>query len=216
MDSDTQVSQLEQALLRQAESLAREALKNAEAARQRILAEAEARIKLREEREILAAKAEAERRLRRRLQAAETRLAAEFDRLRWVLTQSVVAQANKALQDLVADMGRYRPVLEGFLAEAARQLPPGDLVAEANAVDYERLAPLWDEIARSAAPERKVALGMLPHACVGGLRVRLADNRARLDQTFEARAERLQEAIAQVVMERLFASTPDLGTLVHG
>lgn len=216
MDTDTQVSQLEEALLRQAQTLAREALKNAEAARQRILAEAEQRIKLREEREILAAKAEAERRLRRRLQAAETRCAAEFDRLRWVLTQSVIAQVNKALQDLVADMGRYRPVLQGFLAEAAKQLPPGDLVAEVSAGDYERLRPIWDELAGSAAPERKVTLGTLPHASLGGLRVRLADNRARLDQTFEARAERLQAPIAQVVMERLFASTPDLGTLVHG
>jgi len=46
--------------------------------------------------------------------------------------------------------------------------------------------------------------------------VRLADQRARLDQTFEARQERLREQMAQVVMERLFASAPDLGTLVHG
>lgn len=216
MDTETQVSQLEQALLRQAEGLAREAMKNAEAARQRILAEAEQRIKLREEREILAAKAEAERRARRLLQAAETRRAAEFDRLRWVLTQSVIAQVDAALQELVVDLDRYRPVLEGFLAEAARQLPPGDLIAEVSAGDYDRLKPVWEELARRAAPERKVNLGTLPHASLGGMRVRLADNRARLDQTFEARMERLQEPIAQVVMERLFASTPDLGTLVHG
>jgi V/A-type H+-transporting ATPase subunit E len=216
METDVQVSQLEQALLRQAEGLAREALKNAEAARARILAEAEARIKLKEEREILAAKAEAERLLRRRLQAAETRRAAEFDRLRWVLTEAVLSQVQNALQALVLDMDRYRPVLAGMLSEAARQLPPGDLVAEVNALDHERLKPGWAEFAAAAAPGRRVELRTLPHPSVGGMRVCLADQRARVDQTFEARQERLQERLAQVVMERLFASAPDLGTLVHG
>jgi hypothetical protein len=46
--------------------------------------------------------------------------------------------------------------------------------------------------------------------------VRLADSRAQLDQTFEARQERLAEELARVAMERLFASTPDLGMLLHG
>lgn len=216
METELQVSQLEQALLRQAEGLAREALKNAEEARIRILRETEERIKQREEQEIHAARVEAERRARRRLQAAETKRAAEFDRLRWVLTQSVIAQVQNALPELVQDMDRYRPVLAGMLAEAARQLPPGDLVAEVNAVDYERLKPGWADFAAAAAPGRKVELGVLPHASVGGLLVRLADNRARVDQTFEARQERLRDQMAQVVMERLFANAPDLGTLVHG
>lgn len=216
METDVQVSQLEQALLRQAESLAREALKNAEAARARILGETEERIKLREEREILSAKAEAERTVRRRLQAAETKRAAEFDRLRWVLTEAVLSQVQNALQALVQDMDRYQPVLAGMLAEAARQLPPGDLVAEVNALDYERLKPVWQAFASAAAPGRRVELSALTHPSVGGILVRLADHRARVDQTFEARLERLRDQMAQVVMERLFASAPDLGTLVHG
>ncbi len=216
MEPDVQVSQLEQALLRQAEGLAREALKNAEDARERILREAEERIKLREEREVLAAKAEAERMLRRRLQAAENKRAAEFDRLRWVLTEAVLSQVQQHLQALVQDEGRYRPVLAGMLAEAARALPPGDLVAEVNPLDYARLQPEWPSFSAQAAPGRKVDLATLPHPSVGGVRVRLADDRARVDQTFEARQERLRERLAQVVMERLFASAPDLGTLVNG
>lgn len=216
METDVQVSQLEQALLRQAEGLAREALKNAEAARARILGETEERIKLLEEREILSAKAEAERMVRRRLQAAENKQAAEFDRLRWVLTEAVMSQVQNALQALVQDMDRYKPVLAGMLAEAARQLPPGDLVAEVNALDHERLKPVWADFAATAAPGRRVELSALTHPSVGGILVRLADNRARVDQTFEARRERLRDQMAQVVMERLFASTPDLGTLVHG
>jgi hypothetical protein len=48
------------------------------------------------------------------------------------------------------------------------------------------------------------------------MRIRLADGRAQYDQTFEARESRLSHEIARVVMERLFASAPDLGQLVHG
>jgi hypothetical protein len=44
----------------------------------------------------------------------------------------------------------------------------------------------------------------------------MADGRAQLDQTFEARQARLADELARVAMERLFASAPDLGTLVHG
>lgn len=216
METDSQVSQLEQALLSQAEGLAREALKNAEAARARILAEAQERIRQREEREILAAKAEAERMVRRRVQAAETKRAAEFDRLRWVLTEAVLSQVQLALQALVQDEARYLPVLSAMLSEAARQLPQGELVAEVNALDYERLKPVWEAFSATAAPGRKVELATLTHPSVGGIKIRLADNRAQLDQTFEARQERLREELAQVVTERLFASAPDLGTLVHG
>ncbi len=92
MDAEAQVSQLEQALIHQAESLAREQRQNAEAAREQILAEAATRRKLAEEREILAARIEAERRVRRQIQAAETRQAAELDRLRWALTESTLSE----------------------------------------------------------------------------------------------------------------------------
>lgn len=216
MEENVQVSKLEQALLSQAGSLAREALKNAESARARILSETEARINLREEREVLAAKGEAERMVRRRLQAAETKRAAEFDRLRWVLTEAVLSQVQQALQALTQDETHYLTLLAGMLAEAARELPAGDLVAEVNAQDYQRLKPDWDGFAATAAAGRAVALVAMAQPCVGGMRVRTADNRAQLDHSFEARQERLRERLAQVVMERLFASAPDLGTLVHG
>ncbi len=216
METDSQVSQLEQALLRQAESLAREHLRNAEAARNRIRAEFEARIKLKEEREVLAAKAEAEHIVRRRTQAAETRLAADLDRLRWALTESVLAQMRERLRELVKDTPRYDAALTGLLRAAVAQLPAGDLVAEVNAADYARLADQWPQIAADVAPGRQLTLALLERPSDGGVRVRLADDRAQVNQTFEARQERLADDLARVVMERLFASAPDLGTLVHG
>src|SRR5512139_4270124 len=116
MESDLQVSQLEQALLQQAETLAREQRQNAESARARILAESAERLKLAEEREILAAKVEAERQVRRHTQAAETRLSADLDRLRWGLTAAALAGVRSAFRQLVQDEPRYLEVLESWLA----------------------------------------------------------------------------------------------------
>ncbi len=216
MESDAQVSQLEQALLLQAETLAREALQNAESARARILAESAEKLKLAGEREVLLAKVEAERLVRRHSQAAETRLAADLDRLRWALTEATLAGVKTAFRQLVQDETRYLDVLESWLAAAAQALPPGDLVAEVRPEDEKRLAPHWPELTARAAPGRTVTLASHSGPSEGGMRVRLADLRAQLDQTFEARQARLADELARVSMERLFASAPDLGTLVHG
>ncbi|MBU1664482.1 MAG: V-type ATP synthase subunit E [Gammaproteobacteria bacterium] len=216
MDADAQVTQLEQALIRQAESLAREQRERAESGKARILNEVSDKIRLAEEREVMAAKVEAEKHVRRQTQAAETRLAAELDRLRWALTEATLSGVQLAFQELVDDDERYLEVLEQWLAAAAKDLPPGDLVAEARPADQPRLARDWARIIERAAPGRKVELSVHSQISEGGIRVRLADNRARLDQTFEARQSRLADDLARVAMERLFASAPDLGTLVHG
>jgi V/A-type H+-transporting ATPase subunit E len=216
MEAESQVSQLEQALIHQAETLAREQRQNAEAARSRILSESAEKLKLSEEREVLVAKVEAERRVRRQIQAAETHLSAELDRLRWALTESTLSEMKVAFMELVRNDARYLQVLEAWLAAAAQALPPGDLVAEVRPQDEKRLAAAWDGMAARAASGRAVVLASHGQPSVGGIRVRLATNRAQLDQTFEARQSRLADELARVAMERLFASTPDLGTLIHG
>jgi V/A-type H+-transporting ATPase subunit E len=215
MEADAQVTQLEKALIRQAESLAREQHERAESGKARILNEATERIRLAEEREVLAAKAEAERLVRRQAQAAETRLAAELDRLRWALTEATLSGVQLAFQELVDDDARYLDVLEQWLAAAAQALPPGDLVAEVRPVDHPRLAMDWDELKKRAAPGRNVELATHGMISEGGIRVRLADNRAKYDQTFEARQSRLANELARVAMERLFASAPDLSVLAR-
>jgi vacuolar-type H+-ATPase subunit E/Vma4 len=216
METESQVSQLEQALIQQAQTLAREQLHNAESARARIHAESAEKLRLAEAREVLAAKVEAERLVRRHAQAAETRLAAELDRLRWALTEATLAGVKTAFTELVEDEARYFAVLESWLAAAAQALPPGDLVAEVRPADEARLAAAWPAWAARAAPGREVKLASHGRPSLGGMCVRLADGRAQLDQTFEARYERLADELARVAMERLFASTPDLGTLIHG
>jgi V/A-type H+-transporting ATPase subunit E len=216
MDTQTQVTQLESALLRQAETLAREQQQNTEVLRARILAESADKIRLSEEREVLAAKAEAERMVRRQTQAAETRLASDLDRLRWALTESTLADVKQSFQTLVKDDAVYFSVLEQWLAAAVKALPAGDLIAEVRSEDEKRLDSVWPGLVARAAPGRKLTLSSHSQPSEGGIRVRMADNRAQLDQTFEARQSRLADELARVAMERLFASAPDLGTLVHG
>jgi V/A-type H+-transporting ATPase subunit E len=216
MDTDSQVTQLEAALLRQAETLAREQRQNADVLRARILAESSEKLKLAEDREVLAAKAEAERRVRRQSQAAETRLASELDRLRWALTEATLSGVKLAFQELVEDESAYLGVIEQWLSAAALALPAGDLVVEVRREDGKLLSTVWNGLSERAAPGRLVSLRSHNQQSEGGIRVLMADNRAQLDQTFEARQSRLADELARVAMERLFASAPDLGTLVHG
>jgi len=216
MEADTQVSQLEAALLRQAETLAREHRQNGEAARARIGDEAAERLKLAAEREVLAAKVEAERIVRRQIQVAEARMAGELDRLRWALTEATLAGVQQAFRSLVADRQRYLVVLEAWLNAAATALPAGDLIVETRPADQAMLARDWAQIAARAAPGRQIALDTHSQISEGGIRILLADRRAQIDHTFEGRRARLAEELARAAMERLFASAPNLGTLVHG
>ncbi len=121
MDADAQVSQLEAALLHQAETLVREQRQNTEAARARILQESAEGLRVAEEREVALAKAEAERKVLRQVQAAEARLAADVDRLRWALTEAALAGVREAFQQLV----RRRQTLSGCAGSLARRRRPG-------------------------------------------------------------------------------------------
>ena len=215
MEVDAQVSQLEQALIEQAQIFAREQRERAESGKARILNEMSEKLRLAEAREIQAAKSQAEKQLRCQVQAAETRLAAELDRLRWALTQATLSGVKQSFQELVGDEVRYLALLEQWLAAAAQSLPRGALIVEVRPLDQVLVAAAWQGMKARAAPGREISLTTHGLPSVGGLLVRLADNRARLDQTFEARLSRLADELARVLMEHLFASAPDLSVLAR-
>ncbi|MGF1643101.1 MAG: V-type ATP synthase subunit E [Thiotrichales bacterium] len=216
-NEELKVLQLEQALLRQAETLAREQLRNAESVCARIQTESAERLRLREDREILLAKQQGERVHRRLLQAAEARLSGDLDRLRWTLVQSSLSELRIRLRGLVDDTPSYLAWLEAVLTDAARELPAGDMLLRLGAEDCERLRPHLADLAARAAPERAVRWEPLAgDTGGGGVEINLADQTVRIDQTFGGRLKRLELDLAQVIMERLFAASPDLGTLVYG
>jgi V/A-type H+-transporting ATPase subunit E len=202
-----QVDDLESAILARANRLADEYRQRAQRSRDNILQEASDRLRLREEREVLMAKADAERSYRRKVQSSELRFHKEMDHLRWSLVQGVRERLKARLAELVEDEDRYFPLLKAYLRQGAEQVEAAELVAELNARDLERLRPRWAAFSAEAAPGKRITPAPLPFDAIGGVLVHSADNRIRLNNTFEGRMERLDNLLFQTIVERLLPTT---------
>ena len=207
MSSDDQVAALESAILERAENLADEHFKQARRARERIMDDSADRLRLLEEKEVLVAKAKAEREYRRKVQASEIRMQADLDRLRWNLVRSVLDNIQLRLTKLSADPGSYLPTFKRLLAEAAASIEREELVALVSDADHRRLAESWETIARDAVPDKRVKLSAEVCPCSGGVLVRSEDSRISVDNTFEGRLERMEFELHRAILERLFPST---------
>lgn len=216
MTQEAQVLELEAALLARARSLAEAHLRNARAARERIVAQCSEKLRLREEKEVLAAKNLAEKQYRRKVQAAEIRQQGSLDRLRWNLVQSVLEQVKMRFVAMTSNDAGYLAWLTKHLAAAGAALPGGRLRVHLNASDEKRLKPLWEQLCAQALPGREVLLAAEPHHTAGGFIMETEDRRMRLDETLEGRMERLQSELHRAIMEHLFASVPDMGALFRG
>jgi len=216
MNKQIQIEELESALITRAKALAEEHLANARRTRDQAMTDANERQRLREEREILAAKAAAERTFRQRQQAAEIKQQEEIDRLRWSLVQDVMRRLTAELEQIGKDEKTYLALLQKLLEQAAAVIDEQELVAELNARDHARLSKNWEAFCRDAGVKQRIVLAPVPVASLGGVRVRNANDTIRVDNSFEGRLERLQEALYQVVMERLFASTAPIGAIIGG
>lgn len=213
MNTRVGIDDLESALLARAQALADEHLVNARRACDQIINDANEHLRLREEREILAAKTQAERTYRQRVQAAEIKHQEELDRLRWNLVRGVVEKLPRELEKIAADENTYLPLLRRFLVRAVTAIEDPEIMAAVNARDHERLGRKWETFVREAGVARRVMLAPEPIPCIGGVQLRNLDDTIRIDNTFEGRLERMQELLHQVVMERLFASTATISSI---
>ncbi|MCB1773405.1 MAG: hypothetical protein KDI88_07290 [Gammaproteobacteria bacterium] len=213
---DNQLAALEKAIMTRAEELAGEFNEKARRQRDSILREAAERLHIIEEREVLIAKAEAERHFRRVTQARELKLQGRLDQLRWEMVQTVQARLAERMQAFAGDRPAYRAWLVEMVREAAAALPPGDLTAEVNAGDHRWLQAEWSAIAAEAAPDRQVRLADTPIWGTGGVRVKTADNRAQVDNRFEGRLRRLEADIQRVILQQLFPADPSAGARSGG
>lgn len=204
--SHSTADDLEAALIARAELQAREYLDSASQRRLEILAESKEHIRLREEHEVQLAFAAADKLQRQLLQSAQIRLDSEYDRLRWTLVQSVLAQMDEELVALTNDEARYLPVLAGLIRSAAQRIDADVILVGLNARDLTRLNQRWNDFSRDLAPGKSLQLQQHPIHCSGGAMVHDADNRIRVNQTFEGRKQRLNEMLTQVVLEKLFGA----------
>lgn len=200
----TQLQELERAILARAEELAQEFHDKAQRQRDIILRDAAERLHLAEQREVLVAKAEAERHFRRVTQASELRMQGRLDQLRWEMVQTVQSRLGERIQGLREDRPAYRDWLIGILREGAAVLPKGALVVEATGEDRTWLAAEWDTLSQAAAPDRELSLAEQATDGLGGLVVRTPDNRAKVDNRFEGRLARLEAAVQRSILQQLF------------
>lgn len=198
-----QLEALEQAIMTRAEELAQEFHDKASRQRDTILRDTAERLKLAEEREVLVAKAEAERHFRRVTQASELKMQARLDQLRWELVQTVEARLSQSMQALRADRPAYRAWLVEMLRDAASALPAGELTAEVNAEDLNWLAAEWPALVAEATPDRRISLSDKPTWGSGGLKLRSLDNSAQVDNRFEGRLARLEADVQRVILQQL-------------
>jgi V/A-type H+-transporting ATPase subunit E len=215
-DAADQVDTLEQAIVERAQALAEEQISQGNRARERILEASSEKLRLLEDRELLAGKAQSEREYRRLVQASEIQRQAELDGLRWALVESVMEGVGTALAELSADETKYLPVFKALLSQAASAIEEDELVAKVNEIDHRRFAERWDKIARAAVPDRRVSLSAEFASCTGGVRVNNKDERISVDNTFEGRIERLEAELHTLILERLFPSPVQMGPLFHG
>ncbi len=206
MAQEQLVNELEKALLERAEKLAQEYRDRAQRARQHILEDANERLHMREQNEVLAAQAESERLFRRQIQASELKLKGKLDKLRWQLMQSVMQELPEKLRDVSADQEAYMALLHQLLVQAADNIESTELVAEVNATDLDYLKTRWEHFSADIAPGKQIELANTAVDCSGGALLRSKDNRIRIDNRFEGRIERFQGILLQVITERLFAA----------
>jgi V/A-type H+-transporting ATPase subunit E len=211
-----QVQELEQAILARAERLATEYRERAQRSRDQILREAAERLRLREEREEAIAKGLGERTFRQQVQANELKLQSQLDRMRWNLVTDVERRLRKRMESFRQDEAAYLKTLKAYLAQAAHEIESDEIVAELNRHDLQHLEPTWADLAKEAAPGKSMRLAPEPIETVGGVLVRSADNRIRVNNTFEGRLERLRQSIQQVILERLLSGGFESGNVFSG
>jgi len=198
------ISELESAILAQANRLASEYREHAEQSRENILREARERLHLREEREVLLAKARAERAYRRMVQSNELQLQREMDHLRWNLVEGVRERIAERMRRFIQrEPARYRALLQALLAISVATIERDKLTAMVNSQDLQWLQPAWESFTESLTEGREVELSTTPIETLGGILVCSEDNRIRMDNTFEGRMQRLQSSLQQVIIERL-------------
>jgi V/A-type H+-transporting ATPase subunit E len=207
-----QAAGLESALLAHARKLAAEYLADAGKIKQQILEDSNKQLRAEEEREVLAAKARAERLYRQRVQAAELELSGELERVRWSLIKAVLDALPARLAAIAQDETRYLALLGRWLREGAQALERGQLTVRASRRDLPLIKREWPRLSREDTAGKSVQLSEEPLDSLGGILVCSSDDAIRLDNTFEGRMERLGEALQRAAAHVLLPADPIAGS----
>ncbi|MBW9261517.1 MAG: hypothetical protein K1566_01540 [Candidatus Thiodiazotropha sp. (ex. Lucinisca nassula)] len=204
-----QVEALEKAILDRAEQMASECHNRADAGRKNILREASDKLHLREEKETLLAKSQADRAYLRKVQADELKLHSKMDHMRWNLVQVVVDRLKQEMADFCKQKAQYFELLQALLKQAAALIDDDQLLVKVNPEDLRRLQPEWQKLTDNLVAGKQFQLLEETLNTVGGCLVTTADQRVQIDHTFEGRLTRLERKVHQALVERLLPPVGD-------
>ena len=212
-----QVKALQRAILERAQELSAEHVSQGELTRAKIIADAREKIKLMEQKELLAARVHADREYQRQVQASELRIQAELDRNRWGLVQAVMDRLLKQLIALRDDEAGYEKIFKKLLRQGVETIAASSLVASISNDDRTRFQDNWDAIVKDSCA-RGVEVRLSPEACncSGGVRLVSEQGDVMIDNTFEGIIERRQQVLQRLIFERLFSTLTAQGTVFDG
>lgn len=213
-ESSKQVRALQDAIIKRAHELTEEHINQGQMTRNRIMEDARAKVKLMEQKELLAAKDNAERSYQRRVQASEIKLQAELDRNRWGLVQSVMHNVNKQVAEITRDSDAYDPVFMHLLEKGVEAMGQSKLIAMVNHNDGQKYAPHWAKM--TSHIDVSIELSGQYCDCSGGVKLLSVGADMMVDNTFEGIIARRQDELMQIIFERLFARVPSMGVTTHG
>ena len=167
MTAQEQAAALEKAIFDRARSLAEEHRQQAERIAEEIRRDTQERRSRFEAMAESRAASRAEREYRRLIQAAEIRLQAELDRMRWGLVESVLHTVDERLQQLRDDADAYPGLLRRLLSQASKEIKEERLTVRVREADYERLEEQWEALTVVAAPDKVLTLSKEPFPCSG-------------------------------------------------
>ena len=204
-NEEISVDDLEQALLDRANALSKEYSERARRSHDHYIEDENERLRLREEREEMAAKMQAEQVYRRLVQTQELQSIKRLDQLRWQLMNQVIDDVRKELLTLTCQSERYLDVIIKMLREAIVLTPDINLSCEFNSQDYSWLKPQWQAILPRLDTDKVLTLSERDRPCIGGFVLYDSTRKIRVDNTFEGLLEKNSEEINQIVAENLFA-----------
>jgi len=212
-----QVRALQQSILERARELSAEHVSQGEMTRNKILEDAHEKVKLMEQKELLAARLHSEREYQRQVQANELRIQAELDRNRWGLVQSVMDKITRQLVELSKDDLRYQPIFEFLLTRAVESISYPRLVASLSNDDLSRFRDNWQTIVKDCCGS-DVQIKLSPEACQcsGGLKLVTEQGDVMIDNTFEGIIARREADLQRLIFERLFSTASAMGGVFDG
>jgi vacuolar-type H+-ATPase subunit E/Vma4 len=212
-----QVKALQQAILQRAQTLSDEHIEQGKLTRGRIIQDAREKIKLMEQKELLAARLQSEREYQRQVQASELRIQAELDRNRWGLVQSVLDKVKRQLAALPGDDLDYQALFENLLRQGVAKIGLPRLIASINSEDMSRFADNWETLVKNCCGDDvKIKLSSEASRCSGGVKLVSEAGDVMIDNTFEGIMARRDEALQRLIFERLFSTVTDRGVAFDG